>query len=633
METITQPPSSTNTTATNRTPTLARRWLVWGVLGILLLLIGYKLVVLGRAGLAAYRAVQTLRAEAADHLTVDKLANLQAPTQDLTQALTQLQQQIAPLAPLLQRLHWLPRYGPTLAAAPELMVVGKELAALASEGLPLLQTILPPGQTDAQTVELINGLAKAQPQLATLALHAQKAEQVLAQVPIADLYPPVATRLMQVQPLLAAVGPGLQMAPSLPQLLGIKQPQTYMILVQNNHELRATGGFISAAAMITVNQAQIANLEFIDSYYLDPPDLQHPPAPRPMQRYMNVPILMLRDVNWSPDLPTTVKLFKALYGPQRSAGLHGVITVDLHSVQLLIDALGPLTLPDNPTPITGENVLEQMKVMWEQPADTTATSQSADLTEWWRKRKDFMPKLAQAVRDRLQGGDLSYLHVLQAGMQALDQRSIQVWLDDPTAATVLTKLGWDGGLHPEANADYFALVDTNMGYNKANAVVERSVHYQVVWPTEPNQPAIATATITYRHPIRTPDPVCAPVASYGKSYDDLVNRCFFNYLRLYTPVGSKLIKMEGVEPDSIASQRSEAQTQLFAGYMMVRPGEEHTVVVQYALPPTIQAAQYTLVVQRQAGTNPLPLTIEIAGQTTTTTVSSGRWHWPVEQEK
>ena len=66
-------------------------------------------------------------------------------------------------------------------------------------------------------------------------------------------------------------------------------------------------------------------------------------------------------------------------------------------------------------------------------------------------------------------------------------------------------LGW--GLQPEPGADFLAVVDTNMGYNKVDAVVERSLGYTVTWPDGPDQPAMATVTFTYTHPIRRLIPV------------------------------------------------------------------------------------------------------------------------------
>ncbi len=79
---------------------------------------------------------------------------------------------------------------------------------------------------------------------------------------------------------------------------------------------------------------------------------------------------------------------------------------------------------------------------------------------------------------------------------ALDERALQIWSTQPTIAAELAGLGWDGGLHPSSSLDFLALVDTNMGYNKVDAVVERALTYQLQWPTGPGTPALATTTVT-----------------------------------------------------------------------------------------------------------------------------------------
>ncbi|MCB0092388.1 MAG: hypothetical protein KDE54_31080, partial [Caldilineaceae bacterium] len=95
---------------------------------------------------------------------------------------------------------------------------------------------------------------------------------------------------------------------------------------------------------------------------------------------------------------------------------------------------------------------------------------------------DFIPQLAAAALARVQGGKLDYVQLGQAAIDALNQRAIQIWLNDKEDAQQLAALGWDGALHPEQGADFIALVDSNLGYNKVDSVLERSISYEVAWP-------------------------------------------------------------------------------------------------------------------------------------------------------
>lgn len=439
----------------------------------------------------------------------------------------------------------------------------------------------------------------------------------------ADRHPPERWLQQNLPP--AALG--IQLGPLLPKLIGLNGSATYLILVQNNDELRATGGFISAFGLLTLENARITELEFVDSYRLFNADLPYPPAPPPMQRYMDIPLLTLRDANWSPDLPTSAQLLQTLYRRETGRLVDGIVTLDLRAVELLVGALEPLEIEDAGEPITGATVIEQIKQLYTVPPSLDADIETAGLGAWWGARKEFIPLLARSARERVESGNVDFFKLLAAVQTATSERAIQLWLDDPAAQAQLVELGWDGGLHPANGADFLALVDTNMGYNKVDAVVERALDYTVTWPDGAGQPAQATVTITYTHPLSVTDEVCEATPRYGAAYEDMVERCYFNFVRLYTPGGSQLVEMAGVEPDSVKSQRGEARTQLFSGYFTMQPGETHTVTLTYTLPAQLTQTGYQLVVQRQSGTRPLPLTLTVAGEQWSTELVEGRLVW------
>ncbi|MCE7980662.1 MAG: DUF4012 domain-containing protein [Caldilinea sp. CFX5] len=420
-----------------------------------------------------------------------------------------------------------------------------------------------------------------------------------------------------------------RMAPAVADSLGMNGPRTYLVLVQNNHELRATGGFISAVGKVTVENGELRELDFIDSYAFFQETLEYGPAPKPMQQYMNVQLLLLRDANWSPDLPTTAKLVQSLYAQQTGIRVNGVIAVDLHAADLLVDALGPLELPGAPTPITGENFAEQIVQLWERPPGTDLeVNYDAEFYIWWGQRKNFVTGLAQAARQRLENGDVSYIDLLRNVRTALRERSIQIWLEEPLLAKQLRLFGWDGGLYSAPGADFVAWVDTNMGFNKADAVLQRELSYSVTWPDGPAAPALATATITYTHPITIANYTCTNTPEYGESYNFLIERCYYDYVRLYTPPGTELVQATGLDPASVVTQRGENRTQYFAGYFILPVGQQHTVSFQYRLPADLTPANYQLLLRRQAGSKPLPVTVTVNGETITTTVTDAKLRWP-----
>ena len=308
-------------------------------------------------------------------------------------------------------------------------------------------------------------------------------------------------------------------------------------------------------------------------------------------------------------------------------GQDGVITVDLRAVELLVDALGPLQVKGTDEKLTGENLVEQIKRFWDKPIDTGDTKASAGMQEWWKQRKDFMPALAQAAIDRVRSGKYNPLAIAAAGKTALDERAIQVWFVDKKANAILEERGWNGSIQPVNGADFLGLVDMNMGYNKVDSVLERSLDYLVTWPNGADQPALAEATIRYNHPVEAPGHECNQKPRYGDNYDAMTERCYFDYVRLYVPAGSELLEVEGVDPDSVDAGYGENGTSVFSGYFEMLPGTDHVVTFRYNLPESIRPDDYSLAVRRQAGSGPLPVTAAVGDYALSEVVKDGQFVW------
>ncbi len=595
------------------------------LIAALLLFVGYRLFRVVRFSWVAYHNGMALLDIANTDRTPQALAQSQPELAKLANALTGLEREIVPLAPLFHRLDGVTRYGSTVAVLPNLLTVGAEMAALGNQGLLLVAPALTASDESALAEDVAAAIASGDEAVfAQMGQRARRANAALLSIDADTLLPQLSAPVALAQELLPLLEPGLRLGPSIPHLLGMNRPMTYLVLAQNNQELRGAGGWITGVGVLKVERGQITSLDFSDSYALDNPAVDHPPAPAGMQRYMDIQLLFLRDANWSPDLPTAARAAHNLYRQDWGVEVDGIVTIDLRAVELIIAGIGSLQMEGVKEPVTSENVLDVMSQLWSNPFTDTKDESSA---RWLHQRKNFMPDLANAVLDTIKAGRFDYLALLQSGHTALNERAVQIWLQDPRAQEQLAALRWDGALHPLARADYLALVDSNVGYNKVNAVVARSMQYSVAWPDGADASALATTQVTYHHPVESPDHVCDQTSRYGDSRDDLMKRCYFNYVRLYVPRGSQLLSIDGVEADSVGSQRGIRSTQVLSGYFEMKPGTTHTVTFTYRLPPLIRQDEYRLVIQRQSGSGPLPVQWDVAGQTFSATISENLLDW------
>ena len=87
------------------------------------------------------------------------------------------------------------------------------------------------------------------------------------------------------------------------------------------------------------------------------------------------------------------------------------------------------------------------------------------------------------------------------------------------------------------------------------------------------------------------------------------------------------VAAEGVAADTVTSRLGERGTQEFAGFFVLPPGQQQQVTFTYRLPAGLTAENYRLVVQRQSGTQPLPLRLQIGDGAQETQLSEGRLDW------
>src|SRR3989338_1239232 len=115
-----------------------------------------------------------------------------------------------------------------------------------------------------------------------------------------------------------------------PNHLGEPDSKKYLILFQNDKELRPTGGFITAYAIFRIDKG-IIHVDRSDNIYnLDATIPNKPKAPDPIRKYLpKVPVFNLRDTNLSPDFIESMKTFNSLYDKARGkVEVDGIIALD-----------------------------------------------------------------------------------------------------------------------------------------------------------------------------------------------------------------------------------------------------------------------------------------------------------------
>jgi hypothetical protein len=552
--------------------------------------------------------------------------------------LHELSYEVKPFLWLGKAFAWMPVYGGDLAAAQDLMDLANGACSSADEVYQIVSPVLlsmNSSQNPPKISEIVILLNENRAQLIEARSASDEALVAEEKIDTQKLSPKVKSLVNKIGPLVSLLDQGISGAIAIPELMGAtgSGPKTYMLLLQNEDEIRATGGFITAVGTVAVEDGKVLSYKIEDSYALDDPNLYYPPAPWQLADYMDASHWVLRDANWYPDFPTSARWVEMFFAMSQSYGVDGIIALDQQAIKYILEGLGPIQIEGVSYPITSDNVIDYMR-----SAKSPAPTENVD-SNWYQQRKDFMQGLAQAILERIQSGSgFSWLDLSNSLIQALDERHILIKSDDSSTSNLLAIRGWDGAIHPK-EGDFLQVVDSNLGFNKVNAVVKETLSYDIDLSNLEKPKSSLLVNIQNN---ASGNPACIQEANYGDgSYTALINRCYWDYLRVYTLPSTNLTDasphlipsselMDGKALPAQINNLVDENNKLIKGYgtLLVIPGGAITSVsYSFSLPVTVlkidgRNTTYQLVVQKQAGTIATPIQLSIHLPSSTTIVNS-----------
>jgi hypothetical protein len=254
----------------------------------------------------------------------------------------------------------------------------------------------------------------------------------------------VRTLLAQADEWLPLGQSGLKMTLVLPELMGLDGPRRYLIIAQNEDELRAAGGFISGAGLVEMDKGRISKLEFQDANLVDAWSANqvltkpYGDPPQALAELMLLDLFLFRDANFWPDFTISAEKAMDLYSYGKSVPpMDGAIAIDQQFVKLLVSGTGPVLIPDSGEIVNETNAIESLQDAW-------------TLEEGTGQRKAFLSVFAQAIRNRLENelSSADPIHLARQIGTALHDKDLQLHVRDPLTSAVLAEVGWDGRLLP-----------------------------------------------------------------------------------------------------------------------------------------------------------------------------------------
>lgn len=398
---------------------------------------------------------------------------------------------------------------------------------------------------------------------------------------------------------------------ALNEIFGTDGLRRYLVIFQNPHEIRPTGGFMGSFALIDFKDGAIARMVVPPggSYDLKGQlsELVEPPAPLLLLK----PRWEFQDANWFPDFPASAEKAMWFYRKSRGMTADGVIAVNATVLERLLAIIGPITDEKRDLVLAADDAINTIQKVVEEGPEKKINKPKQIISDLAPK---FIAALASARPEHI-------LPLLVNLSDALKQKEIQAYFTDAAAEATIADFGWGGKILPTgAGQDYLMVVNTNIQGQKSDAKILQTISHQAVIGED------GTVTVT----------VNIAREHTGISGEKMYGAPNINYLRVYAPLGAKLVAASGFtwpdEKNFVAPARgakkdiqlAAAETEVgidsktgtrvtdefgktaFGNWLVTLPGQKSEAVFVYELPFRVindgkTTARYQLVAQKQSG--------------------------------
>ena len=371
--------------------------------------------------------------------------------------------------------------------------------------------------------------------------------------------------------------------------LGKDRQRNYLLVFQNQTELRPSGGFMGSIAEVRMDRGKIASIYVPKggTYDLKGELVARVRSPKPIQ-LVNA-LWQFQDANWFADFPKTAEKLRWFWSKSGQPTLDGMVAVNASFMEKILKITGPVDMPEYGKVITADNFLMETQKAVELEYDKQANTP-----------KKFIGDLFEKMMQQAKGlTPQQWLALAATCSQSLETKEIQVAMYDPQEEALVEGFGWQGRLKP-TSGDSLAVIGANIAGQKTDLVVKESVDHQA--EIQDDGSIIDTLRLHREHQ-----------GQKGEPFRGVRN---VQYLRVYVPKGSEILdargftppppslfkqplETDGNDPDLEAIEKSakpamntvwtavEDDRTVFGGWLQLDPGKSQDIVLKYRLPFTV----------------------------------------------
>lgn len=374
-----------------------------------------------------------------------------------------------------------------------------------------------------------------------------------------------------------------------PALLGFEGKKTYLILFQNNMELRPGGGFIGSYGILPIQNGQMEKIQINDIYDADGQLKQKIPPPYGLQRYLGASNWFMRDSNFDLDYSRNAVQAAQFLKLETGQSVDGVIAIDTTFLKNLLTVIGRVEVRDYNETVTPENFYL-----------LTQTHAEKDFFPGSTQKKDFLRSLSNALMVELfEKKQYSYEKLLEQTELSIRQKHLMFAFADEGIQNVFAINGLSSSLKDGRTKakntflDFFSINDANVGTNKANYYVKRSIVQQVAF--DGSGGLQTTAEVAYTNSSTKDSPFGGDYKNYMRfvlpENAVLQNVAFDNTIQTVVPAVTDptIYKDPSFTPPSgLEVEETVAFGKKVVGFFFIVPaGRTITVKLEYTVPEAV----------------------------------------------
>ncbi len=308
-------------------------------------------------------------------------------------------------------------------------------------------------------------------------------------------------------------------------LLGVDREKQYLLLFQNNHEMRPTGGFIGSIGLVDVDRGKVEEIDIKSVYDPDGQLKQFIIPPEPLRPIANR--WYMRDANWFVDYELSAKKIAQFFEKEGGPTVDGVIALNPELISNFLGLVGPVEMKEYQVTVDESN-------FWDVTQDQVSYSYDKQLNQPKRFIADLAPEILDRVL-KVSGADL--WSVLEIINQAIGEKNLLVYFKDRELQEKINDLGWSGKL-PKGKRGLLAVNNANIGGHKSDQFIEQEIDYRLALGSSREVDVFVTVRRTHNGP------------SEGEKYDypDKENPAVKDnvvWQRVLVPENAELVEARG----------------------------------------------------------------------------------------